>query len=234
MVIEPKVTGKTEGGVWYKGDENGTVKYTPLMEVLGIDPSNPKAAWFYDTIKLDKPSWGGNVNKDNSKNEMSFTIPIKVNNETIGFVGIDLSIAGFKKQVSDIKVYDQGYAFLLNKDYSYLVHPSLKGDSNLKTVNGGKLSYVVDEVEAKNSGVVDSEFGGDKRTLAFSKLHDGKIFFITATKAEIFKSMYSTIYIILGAIIVTGLLSVIVSLYLGKRISNPIIYATKTLGRFLN
>ncbi len=163
---------------------------------------------------------------------MSFTIPIKVNNETIGFVGIDLSIAGFKKQVSDIKVYDQGYAFLLNKDYSYLVHPSLKGDSNLKTVNGGKLSYVVDEVEAKNSGgVVDSEFGGDKRTLAFSKLHDGKIFFITATKAEIFKSMYSTIYIILGAIIVTGLLSVIVSLYLGKRISNPIIYATKTLGR---
>ncbi|AFS77807.1 methyl-accepting chemotaxis protein Mcp [Gottschalkia acidurici 9a] len=229
IAIDPKITGKTEG-VWYSGDGKGNAEYAPNTEVSGIDPSDPDVAWFYNAINLDEPSWGDPY-EDLGQYKMSYTIPIKINGESIGFIGIDLSIEGLKKQVGDIKTYDNGYAFLLNKDYSYLVHPTLGNDSNLKTVEGGKLKYVVEAIEANGSGVVDSEFGGDARTLAFSKLRDGRVFFLTASKSEIFKDMYNTIYIILGTIIVTGILSVFIALYLGKRISNPIIYATNTLDR---
>ena len=162
---------------------------------------------------------------------MSYTIPLNINGEVIGFIGIDMGIEELRKQVKDIKVYNTGYAFMINRDYSYLAHNSLDEKSNLKTIDGGKLSYIVDEVEANDKGVIDSEFAGEDKTMAFAKLRDGRILFLTAAKSEIFEDMQKTIYIIIGTMIAVSLVAILASMYLGKKISEPIEHATFIIER---
>ncbi|WP_353094320.1 hypothetical protein [Tissierella praeacuta] len=70
-----------------------------------------------------------------------------------------------------------------------------------------------------------AEFNGENKIIAFSKLYEDKIIITTVPQKEILKDMYGTIYIILGVIIIASILAAGIALYLGKRISNPIVMA---------
>ncbi|WIV12862.1 methyl-accepting chemotaxis protein [Proteiniborus sp. MB09-C3] len=139
-----------------------------------------------------------------------------------------------KKHVEDIKLYDTGYAFMLNKDYDYIVHPTLDRDSNFKTISNGQYSYIADEIESKGSGIIDTFFGGETKIMAFSKLYDDKIIILTIPKKEVLDDMYNTVYIILGVIIVATILSVAIAFILGKKVSDPIVFATDILNTTAN
>ena len=75
------------------------------------------------------------------------------NNTTIGVIGGDISVEELKKEIESVKLYDSGYAFLLNKDYN----------------------YIAEEITAKGYGVVDGNFGGKNSIIAFTRLYDGKV-----------------------------------------------------------
>lgn len=76
---------------------------------------------------------------------------------------------------------------------------------------------------------MDVEFSGEKRVMAFSKLYDDKILILTVPTSEIFKEMYTTIGIIVGVILGVSILGAAFAVFMGKRISDPIIYATEVL-----
>ncbi|MBU5437191.1 methyl-accepting chemotaxis protein [Tissierella sp. MSJ-40] len=229
IVFDPKYTGKTEG-VWYLGDISGDIKHVPNTELSSKDPSDPAVAWYYNTINSGAASWGDPyVNEETNFYIMSYTKPIMVDNIPIGVVGIDLSVETLKERVEDIKLYDTGYAFLLSKDYDYLIHPSLDSNSNLNTIDNGKYSYIADEIGSRDSGIIDTHFSGEGKIMTFSKLHGDKVIVLTVSKDEILEDMNNTIYIISAVMGIAIILTIFISIALGKRISNPIILVTEIL-----
>ena len=228
VAFDSEYTGKTEG-FWMGVDENKNSISGAPTNIAGRSEDDPTAAWYYNAIKSGKGSWGDPYINDMDINVMTYSIPLVLNNQTIGVVGIDLQVEELENMINEAKVYDTGYAFLLSKDYDYLVHPSLDSASNFKTIDDGKYADYVDEIESKGSGVIDVEFSGEKRIMAYSKLYDDKILMLTVPESEIFKEMNITIYIISGVILISAILAGIFSLIMGKRISNPIVYATEII-----
>ncbi len=228
VVFDPKYTGRSEG-IWAAVDNNDKLINSIPTNIAGKSQDDPSASFYYDAIKAGRGFWSDPYVNNADLNVMTYSIPIMVNKTPIGVIGADMSVEDLAKQVESIKLYDTGYAFMINEDYDYLFHPTLDKSSNLKTVNNGQYSHITDEIESKGSGIVDVDFSGERKIMVFSKLNDGKIIILTVPKDEILKDMYTTIYIILGVIFIAAILATLISLVLGKRISKPIVLATEIL-----
>lgn len=228
MAFDSKYTGRTEG-IWASLDENEIIKSALPTAFTNKDENNPKFSWYFDCIKSGNEIWSDMYINNADQNVITYSRPVIVNNTVLGAIGIDLNVEEVVNNIKNIKLYDTGYAFILNKDFDYLIHPTLDKSSNLKTINNGEYSFIADRIENEDIGIVEANFGGESKILAFSKLKDGNVLILTVQKTEVLKEMYQTIYIILGVIFVAGILVTSISLYLGKRISKPIILSTRTL-----
>ncbi len=233
IVFDPKYTGRSEG-IWAALDEDGKLLHSTPTNIAGKSQDDPTASFYYDAIKAGKALWGDFYVNNADLNVMTYSMPIIINNTPIGVVGADMNVGELKKHVEGIKLYDTGYAFMLNKDYDYIIHPTLDRTSNFKTISNGQYSYIADEIESKGSGIIETNFGGGTKIMAFSKLYDDKIIILTVPKKEILSDMYNTVYIILGVIIVATILSAFIAFILGKRISDPIVLATDILNSTAN
>lgn len=233
IAFDPKFTGKTEGA-WWKVNEAGDIDCVGQNEISGKSPDDPSVSWYYNAIKAGEGIWSDPYTNDADLYVMSYTRPLMVDDMSIGVVIIDMNVEGVKSIIDEIKLYDTGYAFLLSKDYDYLIHPTLDSSVNLKTVDDGKYDYIVKEIENRDSYVLDTDFGGERKAMVFSKLLDDKILVLTVPKAEILKDMYDTTYMILVVMVISAILATIISLVLGKKISNPIVLVTKILDTTAN
>jgi methyl-accepting chemotaxis protein len=165
---------------------------------------------------------------------MTYSMPIVIQGMTIGTMGADMNVEEIKENIETIKLYDTGYAYLVNKDYDYIVHPTFDKSSNLGTYNDGQFSSIVDEIEANSLGLADVEFSGVKRIMAYETLYDGKVIMLTIPKSEVFEEMNMTAIIIVGVIFISTILAAILAFILGKKISEPIVLATDILNTTAN
>ncbi|WP_333657109.1 methyl-accepting chemotaxis protein [Tissierella praeacuta] len=230
IAFDSKYTGRTEG-IWASLDDNGNINKALPTGFTSKDENNPKFAWYFDCVKLGKGIWSDMYISNANLNVITYSRPVIVDNIPIGAIGIDLNVEKVVENIENIKLYETGYAFLLNKDYDFLIHPEFDSSNNLRNINDGEYGYIADEMESNDIGIVDGNFIGQRKIMIFSKLQDGKIIVLTVPKAEVLKNMYMTIYIIVGVIIISAILAAVLSLILGKRISNPITMATEILDR---
>lgn len=228
VIIDPKFTGKTEG-VWAVKDDTGTLMSMAPSEIGGKSEDDPSVSFYYDAIREGKGAWGNPYINDANINVMSYSMPITINNKTIGIIGVDLNIGELIKDVEDIKLNDTGYAFMLNKDYDYMIHPTLDASNNLKTVADGAYMTLVEEIQENDNGIVQTNFAGDKKIMAYSKLYDDKVLILTVPNSEILSEVYTTIYYMAGVILLASILAGVIAIILGKRIGDPIIAVTGIL-----
>ena len=65
-------------------------------------------------------------------------MPVYWGERFIGVVGIEIDYDTLAKEVSDIKLYESGYAFLLDEDSNVIYHPQLDEERlDLETTAGG-------------------------------------------------------------------------------------------------
>ncbi len=228
IVFDPKFTGKSEG-IWAALDGSDKLMHSTPTNIAGRSQDDPSASFYYDAIKEGKAFWSDFYVNNADQNVMTYSMPIVVKGMTIGTMGADMNVEELKKHIEGIKLYETGYAYLVNKDYDYLVHPTFDKSTNLRTYNNGQFSSTVDEIEAKSLGLEDVNFGGADRIMTYSKLHDGKVIMLSIPKAEVFRELNWTSLIIIGVIFISAILSTIVALILGKKISGPIVLATEIL-----
>lgn len=50
-------------------------------------------------------------------------MPIIINGITIGTIGADMNVEEITEDIANIKLYDTGYAYWVNKDFDYIIHP---------------------------------------------------------------------------------------------------------------
>lgn len=228
VAFDHRFTGKTEGA-WWKVNEKGHIERTAQSDVSKKDKDDPSAKWYYDAQKAKGGTWSDPYINDAGLNVITYSTPLLINSISIGVVGIDLNVEGIKRDVENVKLYDTGYAFLLSKDFDYLIHPTLDSSSNFKTINDGKYNEIAEKIQKEHSGIIETDFGGEKKLMAFEKLMDGKILILTVPKPEILKNMYNTIYIILLVMAIAAIISIFASLTAGRRISKPISMVTDIL-----
>lgn len=233
--FDPKFTGGEKPySVTYKYDEQkkqSLVKRddSPLTDFY---ESNINMDWYYNPIKAQKGVWSKPYIDSSSKiNMISYTMPIYSNKELIGVSGIDISFERLKKLILSTKIYGTGSAFLLDKDYSFIVGTNKKLTDKLNTTENGKYKFITDELESKKSFVTTVDFEGNNQMMGYLKLTNGQIMAVKVYTSEIFQDLTDVTHIIILIIAIGIILSIIIALTISKRISKPIVVASNFIGK---
>ncbi|MCT4621108.1 MAG: methyl-accepting chemotaxis protein [Marinisporobacter sp.] len=233
--LNPNLTGKA-ADVWYedsKGD--GKFKRKNQLKLEEYDPSNKQFAWFYELAKEKNTRWGDPyVWGDMDTKTVPYTVAIYEGDIFIGVVGIDMAFDKIEEIVKNMKVYDSGYAFLYNDNLDYLVHPSFTSKDNLENIENGKFKFIADEINKKDSGFIKFKFRGKDKVIGYAHLKNGWVIAVGPPIKEILKPIGDLRITIAQTLFFIIILFIIISLYIGKSISKPIIKVTELINKTAN
>lgn len=223
VYFDPGINGIPHDIVFSDIKNNGSYERQPEEGIEVYDPNSEEMAWYYEPIKQKKGLFSDPYYWDEWNIDLiTYSEPIIINGLAIGAVGIDISMTDFANTVDSEKIFNTGYAFVLNEDFDYIIHPELDSDSNMATIQDGALKTVTDQVSKETSGVI-SDLTGDDELLSFAHMSNGYIVFMSVANSEVFAELkglqYILMLLILGGIVLAGLTAI----YIGKRISAPII-----------
>lgn len=186
-------------------------------------PSNSDMNWYYNPVNEKKAIWSDpHTDKSSDNMRIAYTKPIYVDDKLIGVVAVDLFFDDYKNMINQVSVYENGHAFLLNKDGNYLVDKNYSDNENITSILGDKIDVI-----SKDSGIEYYKKDNKNSILAYSKLINGNIMAITAEEEHIFSNINKSIKLAIAITFVVCIIVAGIALIIGRRISNPIIFITK-------
>lgn len=137
----------------------------------------------------------------------------------VGAIGVDVDFSNIEKMIADVKLYDTGYACLLDTKQQFLVHNTYTIEDNLESVGYTELQA---ELAKNDTGVVNMNLGGKKMLISFAKLENGYTLVLCAPMAEVKSGIASMQRNSLIVILIVSVIVCIFAFYIGERISNPL------------
>lgn len=186
--FNPEWAEPTAGLFWGKIARTGNFqRYTPT-DFSRYDANDMEhVGWYYTPVKSGKAVWiPPYLNKNINVQMISYVIPLHINNEIIGVVGMDIDYDVIIKQVESMHVYDSGYAFLTDRSGNVMYHRSLPMGTTLESVDP-QLQAVVNELENGTSGstLFSYNWQDEVRSMAFRSLSNEMRLALTAPDREI-------------------------------------------------
>jgi len=193
---------------------------------------NNGGAWFYTSWKHSVDFWCEPYLWDynNGNGELlvvSFTTPLKYKGTTVGITGIDFSLEEFRSLLADVKIYENGYVYLLTGDGAVIYHPD-ETFTNVYTDKNGDLAFLGELfVEAKDdSGFEEYTYGGQNKVGAYAKLNNGWTLVAAPVISEMYAAQNSLARIIVFTSIAAVIVSLIIAFYIGYKLAKPVIDIT--------
>lgn len=196
------------------------------------DPNNTSMGWYFGPLKAKKGLWKDPYDDQYFKVKMiTYSAPVIVNDKVIAVVGMDMEFKVFQDAVKKVKIYDTGYAYLLDGDFNFLIHNSLDSKTNFASISGEQSKKLIETIKNKKYGVDELLYNGQERILGYSTLENGFIFVITASKNEILNGITKMLYWLVGMGIVAVIMSIVLGMLFGKVISKPITQLMNIMGQ---
>jgi methyl-accepting chemotaxis protein len=229
--FKPEFVNRDLQVAYFKKDD----KYIDMGEVVTYEDLTSKSdetSWFWKPIEENKGVWSKPYD-DKYFNEklITFSYPITLNNQIIGVVGTDIMFNDFEKMIKDVKVYDTGYAFLLSENFEFLVHPKYKSEDNIDLVENGAFKKVKIDISEKMNGISVYEVNNTEKIMGFCKLENGWLLGVSPPVSEIYAGISKIKNYLLLITLFGVILTIFIAVIVGKKISQPIIVASKFASR---
>ncbi len=155
-------------------DGNYVVLEDKLPNDYVADASDPALAWYHGPKDMGRGVWSDPYTDEFIGADLiTFSTPIMKGGKFIGVAGVDLTFDVFTNIVNEIEVYDSGYAFMFDKSYNYLVHPTLTVEDNLRTINDGQYTFMADQMDTDPNSYIYYTFQGADKILGYSMISNG-------------------------------------------------------------
>ncbi len=180
--------------------------------------------WYYTPVKAGQPVWmDPYLNENINVYMISYVVPLYVNGESLGIVGMDIDFSVIEDMVNDIRIYDSGYAYMTNAADGVLVHPLYETGTALEKVDPSAGKFLADPSRADTA----ETFGG--QITVYTLLHNGMKLALLVPRAELFADSDRMVIQIVGAILVVLLLVVAAASVAGIRMAAPIRQITRII-----
>ena len=189
-----------------------------------LDPREvDRDVWYFAAIQAGAPVWVGPYRDryHDSAQVISYVVPTYRDNTLIGVVGMDILMETMISQISSIKVYDTGFACLLDQDGHILYHPSMEKGSVPQAIED-LISSGVFQQESSNGEMIRYLVDGQERQLAFSTLTNGLKIVVAAPVSEIAASRRQLTELILVAAAVLLVLFAIFAMVIMEAVTEPL------------
>ncbi|SEH23060.1 Cache domain-containing protein [Selenomonas sp. KH1T6] len=123
--IDPAVSQNVKG-FWYVANDEGIVRHEVTDISLYDTRDTSKLVWFTVPKASGKAVWLPPYFTDNlGARVFSYNVPVYYGGRFVGVVGIELDYFIVAKIVDNITLYDNGYAFINDKEGNIIYHPRM-------------------------------------------------------------------------------------------------------------
>ena len=221
--IDPEVSSDTSGFWYVDTDGTGFVEHevTDISEYDTTDTSD--LVWFTVPKVTGEPVWLPPYETENlNVYVLSYNIPVYKAGEFIGVIGIEIDYSTMANQVDNIRLYDTGYAFIIDKEGGIIYHPFIDTlamtDDEIPQVPDGMLS------EGVNTRYI---FEGVEKQGVCLPLHNGMKLTVSVPVDEINGNWESLVSKTVYASVFVLFIFVLVAMYVSDTITRPLRELTK-------
>ncbi len=222
--ITPDVSTTVHGFFYSKVGKTGFSEREPL-DAREFDPNDMEHyTWYYTPIERGRPSWIGPYTAHflNEMHISSYLVPIYKSGTFIGVLGMDIPVETLTMQVSTIKVYDTGFACLLDQNGNVVYHPNLP--------YGSVPQLAIDEnlFEQENSTdkLIRYSAEGQDRQMSFTTLSNGMKLVVVAPTAEVNASTIRLTSMIAGIAVAVIAIFTVLILIATRYLTRPLLRLT--------
>lgn len=221
----PEFTEPTSGLFLTRDNSDSEFESVTPTDFSMYDPSDVEhVGWYYIPVQNGKETWmEPYLNSNIGVYMISYVIPIEVDGESIGIVGMDIDFSEFTNTIDSLSIFDSGYGFLANDSGKVMYHKDLEIGSNLVDADSG-LQAVVDALgnEQTEETAVSYTYQGKDKVMYYRTLENGMKFVLTAPKTELQAKSKQLAGQIFGGVAFATVLAVIIGIVLGFTITKPI------------
>lgn len=221
----PEFTEPTSGLFLTRDNSDSEFESVTPTDFSMYDPSDVEhVGWYYIPVQNGKETWmEPYLNSNIGVYMISYVIPIEVDGESIGIIGMDIDFSEFTNTIDSLSIFDSGYGFLANDSGKVMYHKDLEIGSNLVDADSG-LQAVADALgnEQMEETAVSYTYQGKDKVMYYRTLENGMKFILTAPKTELQAKSKQLAGQIFGGAAFATVLAVIIGIVLGFTITKPI------------
>lgn len=221
----PEFTEPTSGLFLTRNNSDSEFESVTPTDFSMYDPSDVEhVGWYYIPVQNGKETWmEPYLNSNIGVYMISYVIPIEVDGESIGIIGMDIDFSEFTDTIDSLSIFDSGYGFLVNESGKVMYHKDLEIGSNLADADSG-LQSVVDALgnEQTEETAVSYTYQGKDKVMYYKTLENGMKFVLTTPKTELQEKSRQLAKQIFGGAAFAMILTIIIGTVLGFTITKPI------------
>lgn len=221
----PEFTEPTSGLFLTRDNSDSEFESVTPTDFSMYDPSDVEhVGWYYIPVQNGKETWmEPYLNSNIGVYMISYVIPIEVDGESIGIIGMDIDFSEFTNTIDSLSIFDSGYGFLANDSGEVMYHKDLEIGSNLADADSG-LQSVVDALgnEQTEETAVSYTYQGKDKVMYYKTLENGMKFVLTTPKTELQEKSRQLAKQIFGGAAFAMILTIIIGTVLGFTITKPI------------
>ena len=230
----PEFTDPTSGLFYTRDSSGGEFSSIEPTDFTMYEPDDLEhVGWYYIPVNNGKPTWmEPYLNSNINVYMVSYVIPIFIDGESIGILGMDIEFDTFTDMVDQSNIFNAGYAYLANADGKVMYHKELDVGTSLADADSG-LSEAAAAItdESRENSFVSYTYKGQKKDMFYTVLTNGMRYVMTIPEKELTaRSKNNTIAILLGALVAI-ILSVVIGIILSFGIAKPITQITDAVKR---
>lgn len=179
--IDPEVSD-TVKGFWYVNLDGEGFKEHEVTDITQYDTSDTSSlVWFTVPKATGKGVWLPPYVTDNLDVQViSYNVPVYRDGQFIGVIGIEIDYATLAHEVENIKLFENGYAFILDADSNIIYHPQGE-DQELCTEN----TAVKSPMRKLGDDHVQYTYEGEEKEAVWLPLSNGMNLYVTVPLSEI-------------------------------------------------
>lgn len=179
--------------------------------------------WYYIPVQNGKPTWmAPYLNSNINVYMVSYVIPITIDGESIGIIGMDIAFDKFTGIVDNATVFETGSAFLADAEGNISYHKTIDAGTAISGLeDSDEMSKALAD-PAMEGQPVNYTYQGELKDMCYVTLTNDMRYVLTAPEAEM-KSAASriTTLIVIGMLIAVAI-AIVIGTIIGMAITKPI------------
>ena len=212
--IDPAVSSEVKG-FWYVNLDGKGFREHEVTDITQYDTNDTsKLVWFTVPKATGKGVWLPPYSTENlDVLVISYNLPVYWNNQFIGVIGIEIDCRTVDRVVENIRLFDSGYAFLMDADSHMIYHPAIKSGQKVFSIPEGLIS---------ENTHVQYRFQGVDKKATWLPLSNGMKLYVTVPMPEINQRWQKTVWSIVFASLVILVLAALIISRFTARLTKPL------------
>ena len=220
----PEFTEPDSGVFWSRNSDAEKFEALVPTDFSMYSPDDLEhVGWYYIPVKNGKPTWmDPYLNSNINVYMVSYVIPIVMDGESIGIIGMDIDFDKFTATVKSATVFETGSAFLVNPNGNIAYHKAIEAGTPVSQADASGVIAGTLADAASEGQPINYTYQGELKDMCYQTLTNGMKYVLTAPESEM-KSAASriTTLIVIGMLIAAAI-SVVIGVIMGMVITRPI------------